>query len=149
MSYTIVEPIWNAVHQRFMKMVSGLSEQELALGQDASSIASMLIHNAEVEYLFSEWFFGVPVPEEIKAKLAGLKEPDALAACTLPEITAFLESSNEHLHKAMRNLTEDAWAVPVQSSYGTSAPLEVIGRLIYHTGIHSGQISLIRKNAAK
>jgi hypothetical protein len=35
----------------------------------------------------------------------------------------------------------------VESSIGASTPLEAVGRLMYHTGIHSGQISLIQKNA--
>ncbi|HEY2493326.1 MAG TPA: DinB family protein [Paenibacillus sp.] len=65
----------------------------------------------------------------------------------LEELVDLLKASNANLIEAMRELPEEAWHQSVESPIGASTPLEAIGRLMYHTGIHSGQISLIQKNA--
>ncbi|MDR6554444.1 DinB family protein [Paenibacillus qinlingensis] len=66
----------------------------------------------------------------------------------LQELVDDLTVSNNHLIEAMRALPEEAWTVPVDSPMGPSTPLEAVGRLMYHTGIHAGQISLIQKHFA-
>nr|WP_236290888.1 hypothetical protein [Paenibacillus allorhizoplanae] len=43
---------------------------------------------------------------------------------------------------AAKKFEHEAWTVPVESPMGSSTPLEEVGGLMYHTGIHSGQISL-------
>lgn len=138
MTYTSVLPIWQAVQERFHKTVKALPEEDLNLTLGKSTIGGLILHNAEVEYMFAEWFFGRAKPEDNDA-----------AYTTLSELVDLLASSNENLIAAMRELPEDAWHVSVESAFGTSTPLEAIGRLIYHTGIHAGQISLIQKNAVR
>lgn len=133
MSYSTVVPIWNALRQRFTKMANGLSEQELDLHHGQSSIRSLLQHTAEVEYMFAEWFFEKQKPAQLPP------------STTLHELRALLESSNKHLQEAMEEVTEEQWQTTVESPMGPSTPLEAIGRLMYHAGIHSGQIALIRK----
>ncbi|MOA46383.1 DinB superfamily protein [compost metagenome] len=88
--------------------------------------------------MFAEWFFGRPKPQA-----------DDVAYTTLSELVDLLTASNENLIAAMQELPEDAWHVSVESAFGTSTPLEAVGRLMYHTGIHAGQISLIQKNAVR
>lgn len=138
MTFTSVLPIWQAVQERFHKTVKALPEDDLNLKLGNSTIGGLILHNAEVEYMFAEWFFGRPKPEDNDA-----------AYTTLSELVDLLASSNENLIAAMRELPEDAWHVSVESAFGTSTPLEAIGRLMYHTGIHAGQISLIQKNAVR
>ena len=147
MSYLTVLPIWNAVQSRFHKTAKALPEQELALRSGSSSIAGLLLHNAEVEYLFAEWFFGKAVPEEAKRILSRGKAENGEPPLVKEDLIAFLEASSANLIEAMRELPEEAWQQPVESSFGSSTPLEAVGRLMYHTGIHSGQISLIQKMA--
>lgn len=133
MSYSTVFPIWNALRDRFSKMASGLSEEELELAIGQISVRSLLLHTAEVEIMFAEWFFG-------KAN-----NNIHLEATTLVEILQLLNQSNQHIQQAMEELDSSMWQIPIESPMGSSTPLEAIGRLMYHAGIHAGQISLIRK----
>lgn len=137
MPYTITVTIWSALRQRFTSMAEGLSEEELNLQLGRSSIRSLLHHTAEVEFMFAEWYFGKKKPTQTDA------------ANTLPELLQLLASSNLHLTEAMEQLDESQWNTPVESPMGppASTPLEAIGRLMYHAGIHSGQIALIRKQS--
>ena len=95
----------------------------------------LVTHTAEVEYIFAEWFFNKSKPETAPLE----------ATTTHGEL---LVASNAHLDEAMKELPEDMWQTPVESPMGASTPLEAIGRLMYHAGIHSGEISLIQKNGA-
>ncbi|WP_239615322.1 DinB family protein [Cohnella mopanensis] len=146
MSFSIVLPIWQALQERFHKTVKALPEQDLSLRLGSSSIESMLRHNAEVEFIFAEWFFGKSIPEEMK-KFVKRGEDGDDTLLTKDELVDLLAASNSHLIEAMRELPEEAWHNRVETSMGASTPLEAVGRLMYHTGIHSGQISLIQKNA--
>lgn len=139
MTYSTVLPIWNALRERFQNTVEALPEQDLHLQLGTTTIGSLLHHTAEVEYMFAEWFFGKDMPKEIV-------KPSFLDLEALVEL---LSASNTHLLKAMKELPEEEWHNTVMSRMGESTPLEAIGRLMYHTGMHAGQISLIRKNGQK
>ncbi|WP_225442496.1 DinB family protein [Paenibacillus lycopersici] len=146
--YDSVLPIWSAIQSRFFKTASQLPAEDLALKIGPASIGYMLQHNAEVEYMFTEWYFGRPMPEHLKLSTnagPGGRQGDY---SDLGALLKLLGDSNEHLRSAMRDLPEEAWTVPVESPMGGPAttPLEAVGRLMYHTGIHAGQISLIQKN---
>lgn len=149
MTFATVLPIWEAIQGRFHKMVKALPEGDLSLQIGPASIGYMLRHNAEVEYMFAEWFFDRPMPADLEIATnrgpAGNKEKAAFH--NLAELVELLEQSNSWLTKAMRELPDEKWTQPVESPMGPSTPLEAIGRLMYHTGIHAGQISLIQKNA--
>ncbi|MDQ6418839.1 DinB family protein [Paenibacillus sp. LHD-117] len=149
MSYETVLPIWQAIQTRFHKTVKVLPEGDLTLQSGPASIGYMLRHNAEVEYMFAEWFFGRPMPEGLEIVTnrgpgGGKNKP---TFTSLEELVALLEASNAHLIEGMRELPAEAWTQPVESPIGASTPLEAVGRLMYHTGIHAGQISLIQKIA--
>ena len=147
MSILTVLPIWQAVQGRFQTMVKALPEQNLSLQIGSASIGSLIRHNAEVEYMFADWFFGRKIPEEMKEAMAQGAEGDKTSLTSVTELVDLLTASNAHLTEAMRDLPEEAWHQSVESTLGASTPLEAIGRLMYHTGIHAGQISLIQKNA--
>lgn len=138
MSYTTVLPIWEALRQRFTKTTSALPESDLNLTLGKSSIRGLLYHTAEVEYMFAEWFFGKTKPEY----------PAQTSSESLQDLVELLAASNAHLVQAMQELPEDQWGTPVESPMGSSSPLEAVGRLMYHTGMHAGQISLIQKNGS-
>ncbi|MHA0856796.1 DinB family protein [Paenibacillus sp. CMAA1364] len=146
MSMSAVLPIWQAARERFLKLVKALPEQDLQLQTGNSSVESLIRHNAEVEYMFAEWFFGKKMPDEVKAAMSGDADESKVSPVQLEELVQLLEASNTNLIEAMQSLSDDAWYESVESSFGTSTPLEAIGRLIYHTGIHAGQISFIQKS---
>ena len=136
MTYSNVSPIWTALRDRFQKTAQEIPVQDIDLQLGTSSVRSLLHHTAEVEYMFAEWFFDKKIPVEIgRAEEAGHAQ-----------LIERLSSSNENLIEAMKALPEDKWQVVVASPMGPSTPLEAVGRLMYHTGMHAGQISLIRKN---
>ncbi|WP_153730437.1 DinB family protein [Sporosarcina obsidiansis] len=132
MSDETVLAIWNALRERFTKMAAGLAEEDLDLGMGQSSIRSLLYHTAEVEYMFADWYLEKMMPAELsKAK-------------NLPELLDLLAASDENLKQAMEELTIEQWQTPVETKMGVSTPLEAIGRLMYHAGIHAGQIALMK-----
>ena len=137
MTFSTVLPIWSAARQRFLKTAQALPAEDLGLKLGQSSIGALLHHTAEAEYMFAEWFFGKKLPAE------GIAKPSLTNHEQLVEL---LVASNDHLVAAMEELTEEQWHISVKSRMGPSTPLEAIGRLMYHTGIHAGQITLIQKN---
>lgn len=139
MTYTTVLPIWNAVRDRFYQTAKELPEQDLDLQVGTMTIGGLLHHTAEVEYMFAEWFFGKTMPE-------GLEKP---SLTNVAELAEHLAASNAHFINAMEMLPEEQWHTSIDSRMGPSTPLEAVGRLMYHTGIHAGQISLVQKNARR
>ncbi|MGZ9583126.1 DinB family protein [Paenibacillus marinisediminis] len=149
MTVETVLPIWRSLQERFHKTARNLPEKNLPLKLGSASIGYMLRHNAEVEFMFAEWFFNRPMPAGLTI-LTGRGAAGAMSDfADLAELVAILEASNEHLIAAMRDLPDEKWNEPVNSPMGPSTPLEAVGRLMYHTGIHAGQISLIQKCAAE
>lgn len=133
MSYYTVLPIWNALRERFQKTVEKLPKENINMQLGETTVGDLLYHTAEVEYMFSEWFFDKPMtdkpdkPTELKGYIQLLKE------------------SNEHFLQAMKDLPESSWDQIKQSAFGNSSPLEAVGRLMNHAGIHAGQITYIQK----
>lgn len=147
MTIATVLPIWNSIQDRFHKMVKGLPEADLTLQIGTSSIGYMLRHNAEVEYMFAEWFFGSSMPQGLEILTNRGAAGSKAEFTNLQELIQLLEASNNHLIEAMKALPEEEWHIQKDCPIGASTPLEAVGRLMYHTGIHSGQISLIQKHA--
>ncbi|WP_152393544.1 DinB family protein [Paenibacillus guangzhouensis] len=150
MSYESVRPVWRAVRDRFQKSMSALKSEELSLklSDDTSSIGFMVRHNAEVEYMFAEWFFQRKAPEGLIYQTNGPSTDDS-AFTDLSELIAFSEASDQYLSQAMESLPDEAWDQPVTSPMGLSTPREALGRVLYHAGLHAGQIALIRKVAGQ
>ena len=137
MSYETVLPIWNALRDRFLDKAKALNNDDLELQFEGKTIGDLLYHTGEVEYMFAEWFFGKRKEDIVKPSL---KHIDALVA--------FMEESNQFLKTAMEALPEKEWSNIKETPMGKSTPLEAVGRLMYHAGIHSGQITDIKKIAA-
>lgn len=137
MIFSTVQPIWEAARQRFLKTAQAIPAEDLALQLGQTSIGGLLHHTAEAEYLFAEWFFYKQLPAD------GMAKP---SLANHEQLIELLIASNNHLLAAMKELTEEQWHTRVESRMGPSTPLEAIGRLLYHMGIHAGQISLIQKN---
>ena len=149
MTFDTVLPIWQALQGRFHKTVKALPEEDLSLKIGNASIGYMIRHNAEVEFMFAKWFFGKSMPTDIKISTSRGEEATSVTNTNREELVELLTASNAHLIEAMRELPEHAWHETVESAMGPSTPLEAVGRLMYHTGIHAGQISLIQKNAQR
>jgi len=150
MSYESVRPVWRAVRDRFQKSMSALKPEELPLklSNDTSSIGFMVRHNAEVEYMFAAWFFQKSAPEGLIYQTNGPSSNDT-AFSDLTSLIAFSEASDQYLSQAMEELPAEAWDQPVTSPMGVCTPREALGRVLYHAGLHAGQISLIRKVAGQ
>lgn len=124
--------IWNALRNRFQKTVEELPGEDIHKQLGETTVGDLLYHTAEVEYLFSEWFFDQP------------NEVELIRPTDHQGYTNLLAASHVHVIQAMENLPDDAWDQLKQSAFGESTPLEAVGRLMNHAGMHSGQISYIR-----
>ena len=133
MSYQTILPIWNALRNRFQKNVEGLPEDIIHMKLGDVSVGSLLYHTAEVEYMFSGWFFDKPMEDPI------------LQPTHLKGYIRLLKHSNKHVLQAIKDLPDESWDLVKQSSFGESTPLEAVGRLMNHTAMHGGQISLIQR----
>ncbi|MGG4456331.1 DinB family protein [Brevibacillus porteri] len=146
MTYSTALTLWLTIQERFHKTAKSLPEQDLSLSMNAVSIGYMLRHSAEVEYMFAEWFFGRSIPADVELLTKNGPAGTKAAFTNVQELADYMTASNQHLIDAMRDLPEEAWHKPVETPLGSSTPLEALGRLMYHTGIHAGQISQIQKS---
>lgn len=133
MSYEIVLPIWRALRDRFQKSVESIPAENMNMKLGESTIGDLIYHTAEVEYMFSDWFFNKEKPSDIP------RPTDFKGYVQL------LRDSNEHFMQAMKSLPKSSWNKIIKSSFGQCTPLEAVGRLMNHAGIHAGQISYIQK----
>lgn len=63
----------------------------------------------------------------------------------MDELISFLEGSNQFFKTAMQELPDADWNEIKETRMGQFTPFEAIGRLMYHAGIHAGQITDIKK----
>lgn len=139
--------MWESLQSRFHKMVKELPEEALKLAIGPASIGYMIRHSAEVEYVYAEWVFGTPKPEHLHYYTLRGPANAAVEFTNLAELVELLEASNAVILEAIRTLPEAEWSKQVTTPRGTFTPLDAISQLMYHTGIHAGQISLMQKHA--
>lgn len=134
MALTEVLSMWEMTRGKFTEKVMKLEENELSHEIDGTTIGKLIYHTADVEFIFSDWFFDYqtsePFPKDIETNKAALVQ--------------FLQDANAHFIQAMKQLDESKWNEKVASRMGDTTPAEAVARLIYHTGIHSGQITTIQ-----
>lgn len=147
MNTATVIAMWQALQDRFHKLVKELPEEALQLAIGPASIGYMVRHSAEVEYVYAEWVFGKQKPEHLEYYTLRGPANTTVEFNSLPELVELLAASNAVIIEAMQNLPEDEWTKEVKTPRGTFTPLDAISQLMYHTGIHAGQISLMQKHA--
>src|SRR5699024_1038421 len=123
-----------ALRNRLLEKAKGLSDEDLKLKLGEATIGRLLFHTGEVEYYFADWYFDKKSDEIPKPTLT-----------SIDELVAYLETSNRFLKAAMEELPAVAWKEEKETQMGTSTPLEAVGRLMYHAGIHAGQITDVKK----
>jgi len=139
--------MWEAVQTRFHKLAKELPVEALTLAIGPSSVGYMLRHSAEVEFVYAQWVFGVEKPEDLEYHtLRGPAHANA-EFTDLDALVALLERSNQIMIDAMKALPEEDWSKEVKTPRGTFSAVDAVAQLIYHTGIHAGQISLMQKYA--
>ncbi|NGQ96678.1 DinB family protein [Brevibacillus sp. SYP-B805] len=147
MSFHAVFPLLKTARARYLDVLKGLEEDQLTwrLAPGSNSIGFLIQHNAEVEYRFCAMFFGRPLPEGMSLPTIGSDVRDTGSYTDLADLFAFQEAAHAYLLETLQALPEEKWHVPVDAPIGRLTPTEAVGRLIYHTGYHGGQIGLIRK----
>lgn len=148
MTYRAALTLWQTIRSRVTKLAANLSEEELALQDGKSTIGGLLYHTAEVEFMFADWYFGQAIPEQYGVGSGGNGGGDGDGKpryANKEELLQFMEASNQFLIEAMEKLPADAWTIAVPSKMGECTPLEAVGRLMYHAGLHAGMI-YSRKN---
>lgn len=143
-------PSLQMARRRYLDAIANLEERELPwrFAPESNSIGFLIQHIAEVEYRFCSMFFGQPVPDGVSLATIGPVKDDGQYT-NLDSLLSFQEASHAYLLEALHALSEEKWDVPVEAPIGVMTPREALGRLIYHTGYHAGQIGLIRKYAGE
>ncbi len=147
MTFDTVLPLWQSIGESFLKTIRALPEEDLELKIEPSqTIGEMIWHTAEVEYMFADTYFGKPAPADVKARMERRRAEGTAGYTSVEDLADFQEASYQHIIKAMRELPEEKWNVPVESKFGNHTPLVTVSRLMHHTGSHSGMIWLIQKS---
>ncbi|USG64839.1 DinB family protein [Brevibacillus ruminantium] len=143
-------PTLETSRSRYQEALKHLDERELArkLAPGSNSVGFLIRHIAEVEYRFCQMFFGRPLPEHVTLHTIGPVKDEGQFT-DLATLLSFHQESYAYLLEALRQLPSDAWDNLCEAPIGTLTPRQALGRLIYHTGYHAGQIGLIRKYAAE
>lgn len=139
--------MWEALQTRFHKLVKELPLEALTLAIGPASVGHMIRHSAEVEFVYAEWVFGVKKPEDLVYQTLRGPGHATVEFTELDELVALLERSNQMMIAAMRALPEEDWTKEVKTPRGTFSAVDAVSQLMYHTGIHAGQISLMQKHA--
>lgn len=131
---------------RYLEALANLEASQLPwkLAPGSNSVGFLIRHIAEVEYRFCAMFFQQPLPENVILHTIGPVRDEG-AFTDLAALQSFMESAHAHLLTSLRALPEPDWDIPCEAPIGTLTPRQALGRLIYHTGYHAGQIGLIRK----
>jgi uncharacterized damage-inducible protein DinB len=139
-------PSLQLVRKRYLDTIANLDADQLSwrLAPGSNSIGFLIRHIAEAEYRFCEMFFQRPLPSDVSLFTIG-KVRDEGQWTDLASLQSFAESSYAYLVKSLRSLPDDKWDLPVEAPIGVMTPREALGRLMFHTGYHAGQIGLIRK----
>ncbi|MFY0545162.1 DinB family protein [Brevibacillus sp. H7] len=140
-------PSLQTARKRYLDATANLEAHQLAwrIAPESNSIGFLIRHIAEVEYRFCLMFFGQPVPEEVSFSTIGPVKDEGQFTADLDALLSFQQASYAYLLKSLRAFPEEKWDVLVEAPIGVLTPREALGRLMYHTGYHAGQIGLIRK----
>jgi uncharacterized damage-inducible protein DinB len=147
MSFASILPVLQGARTRYLDYLQGLEPAQLTwrMTPASNSIGFLIKHNAEVEYRFCAMFFDRQLPEDMTLATIGRDVKDDGRFTDLSALLSFKDESYAYLLETLKSLPEEKWHVPVEAPIGTMTPMEAVGRLIFHTGYHGGQIGLIRK----
>lgn len=139
--------MWESMQGRFHKMVKEMPQDALTAAIGPASVGYMIRHSAEVEFVYAEWVFGQQKPADLEYYTLRGPSHSTVEFTNVDELVALLEASNATIIAAMKGLPEEEWTQEVKTPRGTFSRLDAISQLMYHTGIHAGQISLMQKHA--
>jgi len=147
LAYSALFPVLQKARDRYLEILQGLEAEQLAwrLAPESNSIGFLIRHNAEVEYRFCLMFFQRPLPPGVALETIGPDVRDNGRYTDLAALLSFKDESYTYLLQAIKALPADQWDLPAAAPIGEMTPRQALGRLIYHTGYHGGQIGLIRK----
>jgi len=138
---------WAEGRTRLTNFLQELTEAHLhlKLHPDSNSIGFLIRHCAETELLFAANFFGAE-PFTDLFTLGKVKDDGRWT--NLQDLISFLKYSETVLSTVFSNTTEDAWSEVLDTRiFGMKTRIQLVGRIISHTGYHAGQIGLIKKYA--
>src|SRR5699024_1557552 len=62
MTHETVTAMWNSVRSRFTRKVNTLTHEDLNRQLGETTVADLLYHTGEAEYIFMEWYFNKEMP---------------------------------------------------------------------------------------
>lgn len=137
--------LWEEGRTRFSGLLPSLREEDLLkhLPPSPNTIGYLVQHIAEVEMMFARNVFGLEM--ELKVHTVG-PGPHPQRYSGLEQLVAFTQLSHHRLLEALQRQPDEAWEKEVTAPpFGTRTLQQALGRIISHTGYHSGQIGMVLK----
>lgn len=129
-SETLIQ-LWTYTRETFYNKVEKLDEDQLSLSIGKANIGELIYHTADVEYIFLDWYFNKKIKHPWSKDIITDKK----------ELLRFLDAAHSDLTETMKEISDEEWQVAAKTKMGECSKAEAIGRLIYHAGIHSGQMT--------
>jgi uncharacterized damage-inducible protein DinB len=136
--------MWETGRTRLTNQLDSVTAEDLSkrLHPDSNSVGWMLRHMAEVELLFAKNVFGNDL--EIKAQTIGSLAKDRGKFTDLNELLDLIKRAEKELGDAIKGIED--WEVKVTTAeFGTVTKAQALARIMTHTALHSGQLSLALK----
>jgi uncharacterized damage-inducible protein DinB len=136
--------MWETGRTRLTNQLDSVSANDLTkrLHPNSNSVGWMLRHMAEVELLFAKNVFGKDL--EIKAQTIGSLAKDRGKFTDLNELLDLIKKAEKELGDAIKGIED--WEVKVTTAeFGTVTKAQALARIMTHTALHSGQLSLALK----
>lgn len=136
--------MWETGRKRLTGQLDSVTESDLLkrLHPESNSVGWMLRHIAEVELLFAKNVFGKDV--KIKAQTIGSLAKDRGKFTDFNELLEMIEKAGKELGSAIKK-TEDWEGTVKTAEFGEVTKAQALVRIITHTALHSGQLSLALK----
>lgn len=136
--------MWETGRTRLTNQLDSVMAEDLSkrLHPDSNSVGWMLRHMAEVELLFAKNVFGKDL--DIKAQTIGSLAKDRGKFTDLKELLDLIKKAEKELGDAIKGIED--WEVKVTTAeFGTVTKAQALARIMTHTALHSGQLSLALK----
>ncbi len=136
--------MWETGRTRLTGQLDSISDADLPkrLHCDSNSVGWMLRHMAEVELLFAKNVFGKKL--EIKAQTIGSLAKDRGKFTDLNELLDLIGQAEKEVGSAINEI-EDWEETVTTAEFGTVTKAQALARIMTHTALHSGQLSLAWK----
>lgn len=142
----LLSELWAETRTRLTRQLKYIAENDLKkrLPPAVNSVAFLLRHIGDVEFLFAKNIFGAPNVRVIAKTV--IAKTDTGEWSNLEELKGYVDHSFKTLKDIMEQQTDADWeSLVTTKEFGTKTKAEAFGRIVSHTNHHAGQLALLLK----